>query len=1714
MNLFPFYLFERGRMFEPEPEPELFLDLFDKIQEADLTTKDNELYKQIHSATIKLSTYFEKSVEKFPSLFEANLKRFDECLTYLEKIAVPNKCVCAGVVDAIPGFRCADCSKFENTIYCYDCFQNSQDLHKGHKLYYLFYSIGMCDCGDPLALNTYCHEHSGPFTEQSQIDNYVQKSFGNKVVENLTKFLDEFFLEYSKYFILTEKCELFMEEPFKEKFSGKKGDEIIKEKKDVILLKSNFCIVFQNFIYFLRLISKNNSGMVQLITNYFIKINFESVKLEDEYLTNHICIETNKNEIIFDKDKKENHVCKCPFLRLFLSNYRDDVKLNSKEDEQQFIFSFAQNLQLRKIFSVLYFFLYNQNLYNNNENAIYCRTQFYLADTLELITRKTSFLEDSVDAVYNYVKILMKKNDDEKQINEKVLKKINSIILETSGDMKYYSKQKMGKMITEKTTYFKKAIDIICLFQNMNEFESIVPHPRFQGKFFIHYYYEIERFLTRIPQLLNCCLEYEKIDKLKEIYKYIINKILNQENEGIKQLKENEFSFHLVLYRCFGIFMNTFCINYSITNNCTLLDAVYFFKKTFFESQEQVEKLVDVVLKDYYKFFGFLCGCKNSYFNYYEKASLNFIIYTDFTFYKNDVTLLKYIFVLTDRKIDINSFLKLSNIENVYSKFNNIFNLGLIEKEKPIPEKIEKKQEETNDNNNRNHENMTDEDRREMILNLILNRNLDLKKTESQDEFSIIMQWKMLLELLIFIIKDDYCCYWSHINIYEEILSTKAKTDLFNTIKNNKFVMNDLKNLLEKIIILSVIKNGNLIDTQKLEKNIDQFFLNLFEDNNVYNKILEELTYNKMNGETKMFFLKDEYLKLIDCNDYINQKDKSEIQKYILEFKKDVVKTYNYHFYNPSELTFDFFSKVYEKVFLCKENLELIIKICDKLINIDKISEYLDKKSVRNSLLPLMLNYLQIFNVINTKSFIEFKLENKNSINKLYELLNDFVKNNQNNMTIDKDLEEQIKQILNQMNRYQLIFDTFQGDLSKLKKYDYNIDIIEQIRNSIKSNQNNINIIPVEKENKDEKKQKSKLAKDKLKILMKKKTNDFMKKIESNQEMVKAIDEHINDEENMKIKGEEIMCFYCRNSIKLNSFEQPYGKLGLCTKNLFYINSIKATLRDELIKLGLGDDNKLFSEINKKIYLQGFSRIISCGHYFHNSCFFDGCNKDFNKLFSCPLCLKNQNILIPPLTLFHDKYSFLKSENIKELFKEKKEEEMKIETENNKGIDLFNTTVITYLMSINIFKNDIEKYNSFLDDMYPYYKAHLNYFENIFYVDGTTFHKHQQIDNIKNLILSLRLLVHDSKDCNKFEIVKYIKENLIELAKGPDENKYIFQHPDSYMHYLNLYEKVTLSLLLLFDYEEIKETFKYILYIFLPYFCFGLYFKKLLIVNGKNKLNPEKIIEKIDSNEFKKYINDENKEILKYLNQFLKKFCFIKIISDYQNKNEELINSFNELTIENILSLIDMNDLLKLLPKNDIKICDIINNLSKTFNTNETFYKIFPSDLNFDKVIDSIINNIKKYKDAISCELTHELIIQFTPIKFNFVPMENNIFDFLLKNIAKKCEVCQRIKKDSLLCLNCGGKLCQLIQDRQRNDEALIHIDNCTGDNCIYIDMNNMKLYYVNKFGRELKLYPLYVDQNGSGPKKFLHISNEFNLSHEKLKLTLKNYVTKDFNFK
>ena len=1703
-------------------------NLFQKITQKELSSKNIPLYSQINSSTVKISSYFDSAINKFPSLFENNLSNFEDSLKYLKKISIPNKCVCGGIVDSIPGWRCATCSKYENTLYCHDCYIKSKQLHKNHELYFCYGSRGMCDCGDPDSLYTYCHEHSGPLFEQKEIEEYINKSFDEKILKNLINFFDEFFVEFSKYFLLTAKCELFMEELFKDKFKGELSDELIEEKNDVEFIKSNFKIVFENLIYFLRLITKDNLGMVYLISNYFLKNNLDSLKLDEEYKIDHRCIEIKQDDIkiYYSNSNKIMHECKCPFFRHFLLNYRNNIKLKNEEDEKEFMFSFIHNLSSRYAFCILYFFLYNQILYNNNENVLYCITQFYLEDVHELIAKKTNFIENSSEIVYKFLlRIINKINKDNSLNKDEYLLYIVKYAFHLIEDIKYYSKPKIRKLMTDKTSYFKNIIDIISLFLNCNEYKSIVPHPKFQDKLVNRNLLLLEKYLIKVPGLLSCCINWTKIEQLKEIYKYIIYKILNQEKEGIKQLKENEYSYHLDLYRTFGILLNAFCFNYAFINKCTLLESVNYFKKNFFESQEQIEKLVEIILKNFCKFLGFICGVNNNFFNYYDNASIYFSIYSsELSLYQSDATLFKYLFALSEKKLDIISYLKQSNIENVSDLFNKVFNLVLNEDKNIIKNDIELAPENADKNKELKFTDILNmkasEEQKRRILSRFLLSYRNVNQDKSKDDLNIIMQWKLLFEFLLFFLKNDSSCYFNLINNYNNVISSETRNELFNKIKNNVYVMDDLKNILQEEIIHNMISQGNLIDEKNLEKNLDEYLLILFKKNNVYNETLNKLTYNKLNGETIMFYLKDEYLKFLDCNYFILPKNKSTAQKYILDFKKDIVKTYNYHFYNHSELTFEFYLNVYEKVLLNKNNLDLIFQILEKLKNNEQFTENLENKSIRNILLPIILNYLQMFNVINTKSFIEFKLENKKAINNLYQLLQNIIKNNSINNITDKDLEENIKDILNQMNRYQIIFDYYNGDLTKLNKFDYNANIIENqnmnfniIKNDLMLNHGNSN-------NLSEGKKQSKNIKDKLKLLMKKKSNNFIKNIESNVDILKDINELNDLEINQDNAENEIMCFYCRNPIKLNSFEEPFGKLGLYIKDLFYINSLKASLRDEFSKLGLNDNNnKIYSEALRMIYDQKYFRITSCGHYFHNSCFVKGCKKkDDGPEFNCPLCLKYQNILIPPLTLFHDKYGFFKSEKINELFKDidnKEQLNNNIEDkEQNEKLNLFNPTVMNFLISINLFKDNYKNYESFLENIYPYYKAYLTYFENIFYVEGSTFHKQQQIDNMKNFILSLRFFVNNSIEMSKFDIVKFIKNTFFMIVKGPGEEKFLYKYYDSYMHYLNLFEKIMFSLQILFDYEELKDTFKYILYIFLPYYLFGLYLKYLIIQKHIKILNEEQIIQKLNSNELNNYLKENNSQILEHLNSFMKKFCFIKLISDYQNKNEDLIsNSFNQLNFKDILSIINMQDLLQFLPENNLNIFDIINQLPKIFSSNEILYNILSQDLNFDKILNSIFENINKYNTNLIYDITPELIMQFSPIKFNFIHLDNNIFDLIEKTITKKCIICGKTPKKAMLCLICGEKVCHSSRLGFNQDELLSHTSKCTGSYGMFIKLYKMKLFYINNKGRKKRLFPIYVNKNGIGAKGE-EIGGEFNLSKEKLKLMLKNYLSNDFHFK
>ena len=741
--------------------------------------------------------------------------------------------------------------------------------------------------------------------------------------------------------------------------------------------------------------------------------------------------------------------------------------------------------------------------------------------------------------------------------------------------------------------------------------------------------------------------------------------------------------------------------------------------------------------------------------------------------------------------------------------------------------------------------------------------------------------------------------------------------------------------------------------------------------------------------------------------------------------------------------------------------------------------------SIKNSLIPTILKYLSLFGSINTKSFIQFKIDNENLINKLCQILTDSILIHYKNNRIDKDTIEYIKEVIQQLNIYKIINKNINGDFSKLNKYDYNSEYYKNtnLNNSIKSNDLEI------KNNNNE----TKKLKNKFKNIMKKKNLSFSDKIIQNDEMQKEINSQINNKDNYN-NEDESMCFFCRNPIKINSFEVPYGKGGYYFKDLFYRNSMNSSLKSEFLKI-TKNKNIIPLELYNKIsdtedYIKPLSKhVISCGHYFHLSCFQEKNNLDF----SCPLCLKKLNVLIPPLINFH-KYNFLKPYKIEQIFNNKEINE-KYETFSNlyEVIYLFLTN---YLDNLN---------NEILFDVFP---SNFNYLENLFYYNATNFHKLQQIEFHQNLILSLRFMTKlKFMDINIF--IDYIKNNLNYLIQGPQENENILQNYEN-LHYINIIENIFIYLSIIFDYKEIKELLLYILYIILPYLSFGLYLKDLIIKNKFYSFYNEESKEKIDIKNFKFYLEENAQLISDSFKLFLQKLLIIKLITDYQLKDEKIINSFNELNIEKICSILGFGEfykLLKIKDNNKINLINILETLSKILNFKNMFFGKFGNGYDFNIIFNSLFNNIKKIRHE-KYIVKKELLFHFIPNKLEFISLDKNIFDFIEKYLEQKCSVCSKESRFFYICLICGKKICHTISCNQYYNHSM----HCGGKYCIMINMDDTIVSITDDKKNEKNFSSLYIDNEGIGPLQN-KIGNEFNLSKEKEHLFFKNFISYDFHF-
>ena len=139
---------------------------------------------------------------------------------------------------------------------------------------------------------------------------------------------------------------------------------------------------------------------------------------------------------------------------------------------------------------------------------------------------------------------------------------------------------------------------------------------------------------------------------------------------------------------------------------------------------------------------------------------------------------------------------------------------------------------------------------------------------------------------------------------------------------------------------------------------------------------------------------------------------------------------------------------------------------------------------------------------------------------------------------------------------------------------------------------------------------------------------------------------------------------------------------------------------------------------------------------------------------------------------------------------------------------------------------------------------------------------------------------------------------------------------------------------------------------------------------------------------------------------------------------------------------------------------------------------------------------------------TFPVIIHFSPIKFDFINLDNNIFDFIETNLEKKCIVCSKISGYFYICLVCGNKVCVFNNCNKFTNHTL----KCTGKYCIFIDIHNTKISIYQTNGKRKVISSLYNNEEGVGPEK-RKIGREFVLNKEKAKLIFRNFVCYDFHF-
>ena len=934
----------------------------------------------LNSELISLGT-FEKYNDEMKYIIDStsslylkmvNLNSYEELRKMFELLELNTNSLCGKDLSNIGAWTCADCIRSENSIYCQECWSQMKDKHKNHNIIFTkLVDNGTCDCGDHNYIDKkyFCPEHKGIFQSDLMIKKYIKESLGENLSLKLISINQIMFDNMAKYFI----------KELNEKHDSAEFQNIVKE---FINCFGNLC--------------EMSTACNFIIGDLLLK--------KYPFQVKHTCLEFDDNNGRIIKGSLTSHKCTCHFIRYILEFWPGH--------KGKLINKLISNYKLKKIIGLYFFLFYNKytkNFINDFEDLDF---QIIFQDVLKIACNINGLIDNIYEGMIEIFNIFLSedfeiKSEKQENLLYKTLKHFNKsekyfllkeIIIRLRAETNYILKNITLNYLSNNTNIFLKLIDMISMLHNANPVKVIFPHPQTnQGFKFENDILNIELNLLSIFCLYTSIFNFDNNDLVKKVFLYF-SKIIQEKIKN--ELGENEYSFHIILYRGFSFFLNRYCFHEANKYNSNIYKSFNTVDKLFPDFQ----KCSKAMIKNIYKVFGFITACKEGLFSYYgpDMPQYEYIYYNNPIFIYTDFCLLKYLLSMKDnlKYLEINEILCLSQVEN---------------SNKPIQDFILKK------------------------------NKIDTPDLWLYEQNKIYLKFFVkILSLILNLIRNNFY----HIRVlgssYIDLKSSKIKDKLIDDILRKD--SNNFLEMIKELIINQLLINENSVHFTNITNGIFSFLKDYFGEIKIKEMIIS-LTNRTLTQDWKAnFSLKDEFLKYIDLNYIISPSYKSKVEKYLSEFKNKFVSIYNIHFYPVNKFESKLNNIIYNHLYFNKKNFDFLFQFSSFILsqrnNCDILNDYF---------LPILLNYLSTF-FDHYSNFLFLKENSK--INKIMEIfennyLKDEVKKSYCKSIVQKFKEQNMPNNLNNKKENN-------NNYSKSAPKNIKSSMKEKLKNKFKNKNDNI----------------------------------------------------------------------------------------------------------------------------------------------------------------------------------------------------------------------------------------------------------------------------------------------------------------------------------------------------------------------------------------------------------------------------------------------------------------------------------------------------------------------------------------------------------------------------------------------------------------------------------------------------------------------------------